>query len=233
MFVVGLRFNRGDVMVYANTFFAGANMTEDILKLVAAVLVGGLIGFERQFRHGTGLRTMMLVCLGATMFTLYSDLFAFQEGDPRRIAAAVVTGVGFLGAGMILRYRGGVMGLTTAATVWLVAALGMGIGIDQYVLVGVATILVLIVLWGLPHIRHLTNARETYSFEVVCALSNQKYKALYQLVEDNGLHITASTATKQGDQMTCLWRAYGKPADHDQVMQILLDDPEVIEFRII
>jgi putative Mg2+ transporter-C (MgtC) family protein len=140
-------------MVYANTFFAGANMAEDILKLVAAVLVGGLIGFERQFRHGTGLRTMMLVCLGATMFTLYSDLFAFQEGDPRRIAAAVVTGVGFLGAGMILRYRGGVMGLTTAATVWLVAALGMGIGIDQYVLVGVATILVLIVLWGVETVN--------------------------------------------------------------------------------
>ena len=72
---------------------------EEILKLLLAVLVGGLIGSEREFRHGLGLRTLMLVCLGSTLFTMYSDLFAWGEGDPRRIAAAVVSGVGFWAPG--------------------------------------------------------------------------------------------------------------------------------------
>jgi len=130
-----------------------------IIKLLLAVLVGALVGAEREFRTGLGLRTLTLICLGSTLFTIYSDFFAVGEGDPRRIAAAVVTGVGFLGAGMILRHRGGVFGLTTAATVWLVAALGMGIGIEQYSLVAVATVLVLIVLWVVPLLQRLTNAR--------------------------------------------------------------------------
>ena len=137
-------------------------MTEDLLfKLLLAAIVGALIGAEREVRTGFGLRTLMLICLGATLFTIYSDVFAFGEGDPRRIAAAVVTGVGFLGAGMILRHKGGVFGLTTAATVWLVAALGMGIGIGLYAIVAVATVLVLIVLWAIPLLQNLTNARQT------------------------------------------------------------------------
>jgi NADPH:quinone reductase-like Zn-dependent oxidoreductase len=76
-------------------------MDETILKIILAVFVGGLIGAEREFRIGTGLSTMMLVCLGSTLFTIYSDNFAFGEGDPRRIATAVVTGVGFLAAGQL------------------------------------------------------------------------------------------------------------------------------------
>ena len=68
-------------------------LTSDLLlKVILAVLVGGVIGAEREFRTGIGLRTMMLICLGATLFTIYSSIFAFGEGDPRRIAAAVVTG---------------------------------------------------------------------------------------------------------------------------------------------
>jgi putative Mg2+ transporter-C (MgtC) family protein len=96
-----------------------------------------------------GLRTMVLICLGAAMFTIFSEIFV-GEGDPRCIAATVVTGVGFLGAGIILRHRGSLFGLTTAATVWLVAALGMGIGMGKYAIVVAATVLVLVALWVIP-----------------------------------------------------------------------------------
>ena len=129
-------------------------MEELLVQPLLAVIVGGVIGMEREFRTGIGLRTLMLICLGATLFTIYSDIFAFGEGDPRRIAAAVVTGLGFLGTGMILRHRGGLYRLTTAATVWLVAALGMGIGVSQNSLVIVATVLVLIVLWAIPYLQN-------------------------------------------------------------------------------
>ncbi len=116
-----------------------------ILKLFLVALIGGLIGVEREYHTGIGLRTMMLICLGSTLFTIYSGIFAVGEGDPRRIATAIVTGVGFLGAGMIWRYRNSVVGLTTAAAVWLAAALGMGIGLGQYLAVIVAAALVLVV----------------------------------------------------------------------------------------
>lgn len=133
-------------------------MSNIILKLVIAALVGGLIGSERELRVGFGLRTLMLICLGATMFTIYSSYFAFGEGDPRRIAAAVVSGVGFLGAGMILRNEGSILGLTTAAASWLVAALGMGIGLGYYQIVAVATILVVIILWAVSRLKQLTQS---------------------------------------------------------------------------
>ena len=97
------------------------------------------------------------------LFTIYSDQFDFfGQGDPRRIAAAVVTGVGFLGAGMVLRHEGGVAGLTTAAAVWLVAALGMGIAIGMYGVVLVATIGVLIILWGVPLVQKLSKTPSTH-----------------------------------------------------------------------
>jgi putative Mg2+ transporter-C (MgtC) family protein len=100
----------------------------DLLKLLFACLAGGLIGVEREFRDkSAGFRTLILICLGATLFTMMSPRFA-AIGDPGRIAAGIVSGIGFLGAGVILRDRGRIMGLTTAATIWMTAAIGMAIG---------------------------------------------------------------------------------------------------------
>lgn len=208
-------------------------MIEHIFQLVLSVIVGGLIGSERQFRHGLGLRTLMLVCLGSTMFTMYSDLFAFKEGDPRRIAAAVVSGVGFLGAGVILRERGRILGLTTAASVWLAAALGMGIGIGQYVIVGAATLLVLVILWGVPRISAISGTRNTLVFEAVFPLDEQKFHVLTQQFEAENLTIVAQTLAKKGDNMVCTWRVYGDSDSQINMMRALMADPAVIEFNII
>ena len=208
-------------------------MGQMVFQLILAVIVGGLIGAERQIRVGVGLRTLMLICLGATMFTIYSDIFSFGEGDPRRIAAAVVTGVGFLGAGMILRYRGGIFGLTTAASVWLVAALGMGIGIEQYALVGIATVLVLVVLWLIPHVQRLTNARQTLTYEIVSPIDEKKFEALSQQFKDDGLTVNQAIISKKEKQMTCIWRVYGSPKKHDRLMLKLLTDAELDEVQVV
>lgn len=207
-------------------------MENILLKLVLALLVGGLIGAERETRVGQGLRTMMLICLGAAMFTVFSRIFAVGEGDPRRIAAAVVTGVGFLGAGMILRHQGAILGITTAASIWLVAALGMGIGMGQYLMVGAATILVLIVLWAIPRFQQLTNARRTYTYEAVGPLDEKKFDELYGVMKGNGLQVSDGTISKKGEQMTCVWRAYGRPANHESTMRSFLVDGDVHEFRV-
>lgn len=208
-------------------------MHEIIVQLLLAILVGGLVGAEREFHKGVGLRTLMLISLGSTLFTIFSDIFVVGEGDPRRIAAAVVTGIGFLGAGMILRDRGSVIGLTTAASVWLVAALGMGIGMGQYLMVAVATLLVLIVLWAIPRLQRLSNARKTYTYEAVCELDDEKYHQLSGVITGNDLHITQETVSKKGDQMRCEWRVYGKPDNHETTMVLFLRDRDVHEFRVL
>src|SRR5687767_11344989 len=101
----------------------------DVIKLVLAIFCGGLIGIEREYHDKTaGFRTNILICLGATLFMKFSLRFGTSAQDPVRIAAQIVSGVGFLGAGAIVREGKFIKGLTTASTVWFTAALGMGIG---------------------------------------------------------------------------------------------------------
>jgi putative Mg2+ transporter-C (MgtC) family protein len=208
-------------------------MNEIFLKLILSVIAGGLIGAEREFRVGFGMRTLMLICVGSTMFTIYSSYYAFGEGDPRRIAAAVVTGVGFLGAGMILRHQGSILGLTTAATVWLVAALGMGIGLGYYQLIIIATLVVLIILWGIPRFLSLINARMTNTYEIKSTGGESVFEQLMAIFEENGLEITQSTASKKEGQITYLFRAYGSQDQHQTTMVAFIDNPEFNEFRVL
>jgi len=102
---------------------------ETIFRLALAIALGGLIGFERELKHRpAGLRTHMLVSLGATVFTIISLSF---DVEPSRIAAGIVTGIGFLGAGSIIAQKGHIRGITSAATLWVVAGIGLSIGVGQ------------------------------------------------------------------------------------------------------
>lgn len=128
-------------------------MTSDLTypiasKLVLAAILGGFVGLERELRRKpAGLRTSMLICMGACFFTIISFVAATHpEDDHTRIAAQIIAGIGFLGAGVILRERGNVVGLTTAATVWAEAAVGMGVGFGMYVSSVFATALILVAL---------------------------------------------------------------------------------------
>lgn len=117
-----------------------------LLQIAAAMLCGTIIGLERRSRHKpAGMRTVTLICLGSTLFTLTSLALTDGGGDPSRVAAQVVTGIGFLGAGTIIRHRGAVHGLTTAATIWVVAAIGVLIG-SGYVMPAVGLSLVVLAL---------------------------------------------------------------------------------------
>ena len=118
----------------------------DLWSLLLAVFLGGLIGVEREIRgKAAGLRTNILICLGAAIFTIVSKSLA-GTGDVTRIAAQVVSGIGFLGAGAIIQDRGGIHGLTTAATIWLVSSIGVCCGAKEYAVAGVSTIIALLVL---------------------------------------------------------------------------------------
>lgn len=122
---------------------------EMMIRLLLATVFGGAIGYVRELtKKAAGLRTHTLVCLGSTVFTLVSIYMVkgMPGGDPTRIAASVVTGIGFIGAGTIFQTGGSVKGLTTAASIWVCAAIGLAVGAGLYELATLATVLSLIVI---------------------------------------------------------------------------------------
>ena len=131
------------------------------LRLLLAAALGGAIGLEREYRHKpAGLRTNMLIALGSALFSVMSIDLGAAAGSPDRIAAQVVTGIGFLGAGAILRTGENVHGLTTAATIWVNAAIGMAAGLGAYAVASVAAAITLVVLAFLPVMERLFERRE-------------------------------------------------------------------------
>jgi putative Mg2+ transporter-C (MgtC) family protein len=124
---------------------------EDLVSVILAAVLGAVIGLERELSgKAAGLRTNLLICLGASVFTIISrEMVTGTSGEVTRIAAQIVTGVGFLGAGAIIQDRRSVHGLTTAATIWLVASIGMACGGQFYELAIVASLIAILALIGL------------------------------------------------------------------------------------
>lgn len=131
------------------------------LRLTAGLVLGAIIGFERELhRQPAGFRTHSLVSLGAALFTVVSAFgFAGSTVDPTRIAAQIVSGIGFIGAGTILQYRGHIRGLTTAASLWSVAAIGTAAGAGLFVVAITGTILILVILSLLDQVEEFTRRR--------------------------------------------------------------------------
>ena len=133
---------------------------ELIRRLLTAALLGACLGFEREIRQkSAGLRTNILIAVGSALFTLMSFEMSAADGDPGRIAAQIVTGIGFLGAGAIMRTGSGVHGLTTAAAVWVNAAVGVAAGGGSYHLAFIATGITLVVLMVLPSLERIIERR--------------------------------------------------------------------------
>jgi putative Mg2+ transporter-C (MgtC) family protein len=191
-----------------------------------------LIGAEREFRDkAAGFRTIIFITTGATLFTLFSAIIAGTENDPARIAANIVSGIGFLGAGAIMREEGRVAGLTTAATIWLAAALGMGIGSGQFILVGAGTAVILFVLWIFPRLEHwIDNVRDARTYKVFVALGSDKMTEIDDAFENLSLHIFRRHIVKNPEHTICSWTVNGKPKDHDKLINVLLNDEDVLEF---
>lgn len=150
------------------------SLVEATLRLLAAAALSGIIGLEREVAQKTaGLRTHMLVGLGAGLFTLLGAE-AFGDADPSRVAAQVVAGVGFLGAGAIFRSGLNVKGLTTAAGLWAVAAVGMAAGIGWYAVAFAATVVVIVVLYVFWTIEWLLRGRSDQATALIDVLLSDR-----------------------------------------------------------
>ncbi len=203
---------------------------EPIIKIVLAFVLGGLIGGEREAREkSAGFRTMILICLGATLFTMLS-LTLGTGTYPPYIAANIVTGIGFLGAGAILREGNKISGLTTASTIWLTAAVGMSVGSGHYLLAAAVTLAALVVLWALPAIEtRIDDARHVYSYELVCKFTSQVCENLATIIDQHGLKYERLRRSKTEAGMVITVQVRGSPAAHKKLIETLLQDPDVLE----
>lgn len=203
----------------------------ELVKLLAAVVVGGAIGFEREIRDKpAGFRTMILIAVGAALYTILSVRIAGERGDPARVAAQIITGVGFLGAGSILRERKHVMGLTTAAAIWLVASLGMGAGIGAFDITLTALVLVLVVLFGFSKLERLIAQRRDERAYDISVRSLDDMSRMRDLAQVAQLRINRLRLHKRPSAIHVVFHAVGSADCHDAFSAKLAVDPTVSGF---
>jgi putative Mg2+ transporter-C (MgtC) family protein len=205
---------------------------EDLIKVLIAILIGGVIGFERELHSkAAGLRTITLITIGSTMFTILSSKFA----DPAtaRVASNIVTGVGFLGAGVILFAEGRLKGLTTASSIWAAAALGMAVGLGDYVLAATATLAVVMVLTLFARFDQFVDriGRETRTYEIIYPARDAKNEELEELFLACRMRIRNRKRMKRNGDMVGVWDLEGRARNHTDLADKLLADKEIKELR--
>ncbi len=206
--------------------------TSDLYKLLLAVLIGGIIGLEREFRgKAAGFRTIILITVGSTLFTIFS-LRLVQGCDVDRIAANLVVGIGFLGAGTIFREENRISGLTTASTIWASAALGLGIGAGYWATTIQAAGIILFVLMFLPYFERLIDyALQFRTYRIVCNYNEKsvdKYDTLFKKY-----HLRAQNIRKtisDGD-ISMSWTLSGRQKNHNRLTEQLLKDKDIKQFN--
>lgn len=202
-------------------------MPHELYELLLAVALGAIIGAEREYHSkSAGLRTMIMVSLSSCLFTIISLKIGVE--NPDRLAANVLTGLGFLGAGVILKDENRISGITTATTIWMTAALGMAVGAGYALLSIWTTIIVMLVLVLLLYVqRGIELLNQERSYEMVCCFEQHKIDHYEQLFKDHHLKVIYSHHQKMEGQITGHWVLMGSAKNHQKLTQCLLQDEEI------
>jgi putative Mg2+ transporter-C (MgtC) family protein len=213
------------------------NVLEIILKLVLAIALGGIIGLERETSHKpAGLRTHILICVSAAMMMILSQLVlggkGASGGDLVRIAAAVITGMGFIGAGAIIQSQGMVHGLTTASTLWTVSGLGLVIGAGYYLIAIIFSVLVLGTLVLLHRFEEVHLKKSLYRYHLKIKDSPDILINLRKLIFHLGLKL-ADLNLKRENNIAVVSLSFSSPEEKErQFNQSLFDMGDIIEIKI-
>ncbi len=207
------------------------DIEELLFRLLLVIIVGGLIGAEREYRSkSAGFRTMILICLGSFMFTTFSIQIGGSDTD--RIAANIVTGIGFLGAGVIFRSGDRINGITTAASIWAVAALGMGIADGAYQLVGISTAIVLASLFLFTRLeKWIDLINQSHNYKIISHYKPELLLQYEDLFRQYHLRFKRIKQTKVGEKITGTWLVQGTQKNHKLFIERILHDDSVIEFE--
>jgi putative Mg2+ transporter-C (MgtC) family protein len=195
-----------------------------LARLVLAALLGGIIGLERELRHRpAGLRTNMFICFGAALFTILSDALAVEHlGDHTRISAQIIPGIGFIGAGSILHTRGLTTGLTTAATLFVVASVGMATGGGLYLTAIFATGLVIVALFSLGHLELTFNLKTLLiSYEVTGGSVEEITQEVNRILEDRHRMMQNVLSGNTGQHIRLQFDVSGCNRDQNELLRDL------------
>ncbi len=215
-----------DTFIETNHFITQA----EVNKFLLTTLLCGLIGAEREFKNKqAGLKTMIMIGLGSTLFTILSIKIGLGSMD--RIAANIVTGIGFLGAGVIFKEENKVSGLTTACVIWIVAAIGMAVGagfLEQAI--GV-TIVVLVSLLVFPFVEVIMERKYTKrTYRIVKRYDGEGLEKYEEYFKISGLKLTRGNQRLADGIISGTWTAVGAPKKHQSFVNSMLADENIIKF---
>jgi putative Mg2+ transporter-C (MgtC) family protein len=195
------------------------------IKLLVAALLGGIIGIEREFRDKpAGLRTNILICVGSTLFMSISTFY----GDTR-IGAQIITGIGFLGAGSVLHSHGFVLGLTTAATIWVVAGVGMALGSGMYGVAVFATAMSLTILYFLSFVEDKIQGRKSYSYALVVTDLQLALASIHKVLQSCSVSAASFNFKKRSDSYRVWFNLIIPRETNLKIIQGLSAVPEITE----
>jgi putative Mg2+ transporter-C (MgtC) family protein len=213
------------------------DILEICLKLLLAVALGGMVGIERETSHKpAGFRTNTLICLGAAMVMILSDLVLSQSdqagGDATRLAAGVVTGIGFLGAGTIIQSRGTVTGLTTAATIWAVGGLGLVIGAGYYLPAVIYTVIIVLTLLIFRRFEDIHFTRSVYRYTLKTRSAKEALVSVKKLALHEGIRFKEFSHKREGS-LAVITFSFQAPEDKELKFNRGLADMEgITELKI-
>lgn len=205
----------------------------EIGQVIFAFVIGAIIGIEREFRSKpAGFRTMILICVGSCLYTILSK--ESNQVSPDRIASNIVTGIGFIGAGVIFKEGISVNGLTTAALIWITAALGMAIGYHNYPLTIVVSAIVVIVLFILePVQRFIERFHKVKDYRIRIQDTEQRFRPeLESFFTDNKLDFRLMKVAKDNNEAVYLYRISAPDRNYSKVEEFLIQHKDVSSFDV-
>lgn len=203
---------------------------DEVLKLALSALIGCLVGLEREVRRKpAGFRTLALISVGSTIFTICSYKLG-AGSSPDRIAANIITGVGFLGAGVIFKNGFSVFGLTTAATIWVAAALGMLIGIGEYSLSVISLIISLVILSALQVVQHWIDSRFQNRTYLIVTKSVFNLNEFEEKLKSLNLKTLNFKQTRQPGQINFEFDVSGSETKLNRFNDWLMEDERIQSF---
>ncbi len=212
------------------------HLVEIALKLLLAIGLGGLIGLEREIsQKPAGLRTNILICLGSTMMMILSQLApqgGSSFGETMRIAAAVITGIGFIGAGTIIQSRGIIQGLTTASTIWAVSGLGLVIGAGYHAVAVIYTGIVLVTLVLFRQLENKLLKKNVIHYELKIKPSRDFLGQLKRLALHQGVKLADLTLKREGEFSRVSFTLLGAEEREVQFHQSLADLGDILEIKV-
>lgn len=211
-------------------FLKDHSIQNELLLIFISVILGILIGAEREYRNkSAGLRTFILICFGSCLFTILSIKIGVD--DPDRIAANIITGIGFLGAGVIFKGDNKIDGITTATTIWATASIGMAVGSGYIYLSALGTLLVLLILSSLTYFERLIDQEHKIREYKIAVANYHDIAHCEEIFKKHRLRFMISKQQYTQGNLATSWIVTGKNVHHQALMKSLMEDEKIIAYQ--